>query len=91
MKTKISKNAKPLIRLKLTKNDGNVLSVSFRKKMKIYSICKEEDFSEYDLEVVYLPGISNSGKFNSKIEMLEAFSNWTEKPLLDYIYEGDWE
>lgn len=85
------KNIVPKIQLKIIKHDGNNQTITTTKKRRIYANLRHDNGSEYKLKVVYGPGVENSGTFKTTSEAREALSAWTEKSLLDFISEGEWD
>lgn len=74
------KNSSPYISLKIIPKHGKVISVASRKTKRIFYIVKAENFSDciFKVSVRYKPGISNSGEYNSKKDLLSALKAFLE-------------
>jgi hypothetical protein len=73
------------IRLRLIKSDGSKESITTKKIMKVWSKIKHDSAVEWNLEVEYRSGYTNSGSFTRKVDVEQALSSWTEQELIDYI------
>lgn len=85
------KKDKLLYRLKIKKKDGTTQHSTLTKRKRLYSIYQHENISEFELEVVYRRGVTNTGVFQSREEMFKALRSWTEPTLIKYVSEGKWD
>lgn len=90
MKMKLT-NVVPKIRLKKKFVDGTKQSIVSRKRMKIVSFIKHDLVSEWKLEVIYAPSITNSGTFESMEDTLQSLTDWTSKDQIDFVEDGEWD
>jgi hypothetical protein len=77
-------------RLTIKESDGTVKLVATTKKMKVWSNLVRDSGSEWKLEVVYQPGVTNSGTYYKLKDVKDALQAFTEKPLLAFISGGEW-
>lgn len=84
-------NVVPKIRLKKKFVDGTKQSIVSRKRMKIVSFIKHDLVSEWKLEVIYAPSITNSGTFESMEDTLQSLTDWTSKDQIDFVEDGEWD
>ena len=71
------------------KDGKEYLRYSTKKRMRVYSSCTTEDFSECKLKVGYARGIHNEGTFTNSKDATQFIKECSEKDLLEYVAGGE--
>ncbi|OGM54630.1 hypothetical protein A3F62_04865 [Candidatus Woesebacteria bacterium RIFCSPHIGHO2_12_FULL_44_11] len=73
------------ITIKITKPNGTVVKYRSAKTRRILAKVKANNFSKVYLKVDYGNDYYNDGNYESKTELLKAFSAFTKNPLVKNI------
>lgn len=81
-----NKSRRLKISLKLYYEDGQTFTYHTSKTKRIYSIIRHQDFSEALLKIDYGGGLTNSGTYNTKGDLIFALAAFTERSLAEYLW-----